>query len=666
MNWRLRWRRTPVMILLLLIALGAMAADCGGVTPNFKPGSKQFYDMPFPNDLLIGESGTVELGDFPQPDGAVLINRYIKTARREVKGWGQGGVFFTFNGGIDPASLPQSTQSSVAADASAYIVSIDPGTPDYGVKYPVSFKFRAAATKYLPENSLAMLPVQGSGLRHGQTYAAVVTTKVKDEEGKALKTASDFQAALAGSASADVNSVFAKLAAFLDDQEIPFKSVAVASVYTIQDPLPRMLAMRDHAYNDYALTPIDANSLFDAEQTGDYQVIEGQVTLPNYQSGNAPFTFAGGNVEFDGNGKPIVQNEFSTRFALTIPKGEMPEDGWPILIYCHGSGGSYRSFVGSNDVSAWLARNGVAGIGIDAPHHGPRAPEGTNGDWWSFYFYNASNPDAFFDNNIQGATESMVLIRQVLNLVVPAGLVPQQEATTFDPDHVFFMGHSQGSTVGPPLVAVDPMIKAAYFSGAGAGLIWNLLTKKLPFDVTALVRVALGLSEEEAAEELDEFHPALSMLQHIAEIAEGGTFGRYYYSEPVPGASPKHVAQGQGVTDTYVDILNQGTFAAAAHLDQVGASLDPDSLSRIVWTGGMQLADSPVVANRAAYDDEPITATYSQYPAPTDGSDGHFVSFRFPELRRRIGCFFGTAVELGTPIWVDNNSNEFAPCLPEN
>ena len=41
----------------------------------------------------------------------------------------------------------------------------------------------------------------------------------------------------------------------------------------------------------------------------------------------------------------------------------MPEDGWPVVLYGHGTGGDYTSFINAK-VAVTLARAGIAVLSI--------------------------------------------------------------------------------------------------------------------------------------------------------------------------------------------------------------------------------------------------------------------------------------------------------------
>ena len=69
-----------------------------------------------------------------------------------------------------------------------------------------------------------------------------------------------------------------------------------------------------------------------------------------------------------------MQAEEWAPFTLTVPKYEMPENGWPIAVYGHGTGGDRLSPLGKDNGSEayLLAQAGWAVITIAEPLHKSR------------------------------------------------------------------------------------------------------------------------------------------------------------------------------------------------------------------------------------------------------------------------------------------------------
>ncbi len=112
-----------------------------------------------------------------------------------------------------------------------------------------------------------------------------------------------------------------------------------------------------------------------------------------------PYARDGGAIEVDSSGDPVIQRMEALRFAVSVPRGTMPAAGWPIVLYAHGTGGDYRSFI-DNETALVLAAQGLAVISIDQPLHGTRAPPGSATE---DAFFNYQNPIAGRDHVRQHA-----------------------------------------------------------------------------------------------------------------------------------------------------------------------------------------------------------------------------------------------------------------------
>ncbi len=80
-------------------------------------------------------------------------------------------------------------------------------------------------------------------------------------------------------------------------------------------------------------------------------------------------------------------------------------------------------------------------ISTDQVLHGPRNPAGDP----QIDFFNISNPYAMRDNSLQGAADAWSQLRLAAALAIPDA----HGTIRFDPDRVFFFGHSQGARPAP-------------------------------------------------------------------------------------------------------------------------------------------------------------------------------------------------------------------------
>ena len=105
------------------------------------------------------------------------------------------------------------------------------------------------------------------------------------------------------------------------------------------------------------------------------------------------------------------------RFTLVVPNAAacpMPDGGYPILMYAHGTGGSNRSVIDEGgSVGDAMARQCVASIGTDQIFHGARPgaaslrarPERGRATEEVLLLQRCQNPDAMRANTLQSALD---------------------------------------------------------------------------------------------------------------------------------------------------------------------------------------------------------------------------------------------------------------------
>src|SRR5262249_13508486 len=160
------------------------------------------------------------------------------------------------------------------------------------------------------------------------------------------------------------------------------------------------------------------------------------------------------------------QGDLQVCMSLTVPTATMPASGWPLVIYAHGTGGSFRSQV-SEGVAARLANvdgTKIAVLGIDQVGHGTRRGDSTLDP--AKVFFNYANPPAARGTRLQVAADQMALLRFARALQLTTDTSPTKQAIHFD--KIAFWGHSQGATEGSIAMPYTPNVAGALFSGIGA------------------------------------------------------------------------------------------------------------------------------------------------------------------------------------------------------
>ena len=586
-----------------------------------------FYALPFPNDLRRDTDGTISLKGHQR--STALIEEYLQVIDDTVEGFGSSSpVFFRFAGPIDPGSLPASPEASRDEDASMYLVNIDPGSPHRGERTPLRFRFETRSAREIEANWLAALPYPGFALRPLTTYAAVVTRRVKDIAGDAVTPSADMKRVLGGEAATDA---YAPLLAWLDEPGGDDRDdVASAAVFTTRDPTTIVRRARAVVYRD-APEPAPRNVTLVSEHEG-YSLHKGIYDGPLFQEGTIPYDSAedGGRIIVDAAGDPVYQRSQEIRFAVSLPPGPPPAQGWPLVIYTHGTGGGHLSFH-HDGTARRMAAEGLAVLSHDAIHHGTRAPAGTQPE---LAFFNFFNPYAAVTNVQQGAIDNYQLVRLARTLTV----MRAAQAHSFDAERLYYMGHSQGALTGVPFLPFEPDIDGVVISGGGSLLYLSLLHKTEPLDVSQLVKTLIPEPD------LDEFNTILGLLQLYADPGDSVNYAPLLAAEPVADVAPKSVFISQGFVDLFTPVVSIAALGVAARATPVEPVLEP--------VQGFALAGIDPVAPPVTGNLNGETVVFLQYQAPVS-RDGHFVVFDVPRAQTQHAVFLGSMARQGAATLVE-------------
>ncbi|MCA9629901.1 MAG: hypothetical protein KC766_19655 [Myxococcales bacterium] len=614
-----------------------------------------FFRLPFPNDLLF-EDGKLNLKGFPTPGAALLgydpVKIYVDALSESATGWGTyPAVIFRFSGHIDFDSF----QFVEGGKKPVQWVDITPGD-DFGRTSGLRWVANEAGGKYVCSDYFAVQRPQGSPMLPGHSYAVFLTTDGTDKSGNAIERAPQFEALLADAAPGDpvLASAHAKYAGFrsyLADQGIDPATILNATVITTEDVRAPMREVAEAV----AAAPVPSASGWvrcdagvqspcpDAEndrgcqaEGGDFAEYHALIELPIFQTGEPPYLTSGGGIQTS------VQRSESVCLSMTVPKGaSMPTDGWPAVIFAHGTGGSFRSHV-RDEVAGALAKatTPFVVIGIDQVQHGPR--RGTSTESPNNLFFNFGNPAAARGNPIQGAADQLSLARFASALDLTAGDTGS-DAVKVDPLRVVFFGHSQGATEGSLAVPYAPEFRAAVLSGNGASLKDSLLTKTEPVNIKAAVPLVLGDFSANLELVGGTNHPALTLLQQWIDPADPLNFAGLWRA-PETDMVQKSVFQTYGLGDNFSTPVTLATYIQAGRLDLAKADSSanpPDPISGVDPQSG-------AVSGNLGSDTETLTLGARQYGPPGD-SDGHFVVFDVPAANADMVRFLVAAAQGMTP-----------------
>lgn len=598
-----------------------------GTTALFKlTGGSDYYSLPFPNDVHRKPDGTLDLTGFPT--ATPIVDMY-RVAAQDLDGFSLNAAMSSrFSDAIDPTSLPD-VSGSLAGSASVYLVNIDAASPDLGMRTPIAVDFRTDRTRTILGNRLVVRPYPGFGLDDGTTYGLVITDRVKDTHGDSVVADPDFAALRAGNGDAAVQAIYQPLFDALGADETAH--VVSAAVFTTQHATFVGPALRAGVYG----TPQPVGSNLAATPYGNFTLWTGAYVAPNFQTGDPPYMTSGGEIQIGSDGVAIVQRMENMRFALSVPLGTMPPNGWPICVYQHGTGGDWQTFVDDGTANL-LALQGIAVISTDQVLHGPRDPAGEDPD---IAFFNYLNPYAARDNALQGAADAWSQERLAFGLDFMTGSGSGAQEVKVDQSKLVFFGHSQGGLTGPAFIAFEPALKGAVLSGTGGILYLSLLDKTEPIDIPTLV----ASFTDDAPIDVD--NPSIAIAQTWIDRADGANYARFFVRDlqTAPDGTPlapRNIFQTEGFVDTYAPNPSIEAFATAVGGDLVmtDSTMPVEGLT----LRGRQTLAPPITNNAGG-----ATAVLAQYTmAP--GDDGHFVIFDIPAAQQQSSQFLGSLVATGS------------------
>lgn len=684
-------RPDPLRASRPLLAL-VLTAACGGSSDVICPavnGTLAYFDpelaalgdnealhwlaYPFPADHRRTETGTIDLSDFPEQYD--ILGDYAVYGTEQLDGFGtHSPIYVAFTAVLDTAELPVDPGAFLEATAPIQLVDITVGSPEYGTRRPLRWRYFTVDGTWVQPNTLAVAPEWGFGLRERTTYALIITTAVNDADGRSLTQPPLLNHLLGGEAPAScggptTGTLYEQLGPLrdlLDREGIAIATVAVATVFTTQTITAELAAIYDQIQNDLPAPALDDAGWQERGGPGiyweerelqwtqavddrvSYWVMEGRYDSPNYQTGDIPYTSLAHGGGFNTvAGEPAVDHWESLRFVLTIPRDPPPDAGqcYPIVEYAHGTTGSAEGFV--THTGARNAARGLATIGIDQPLHGLRWSESSNETKVSLYSFNFLNPASARTMFRQSAIDTFALTRFIrAALIVPAAKSPTGEPICFDGDRISLFGHSHGGISGAIAGAYESGINHWVLSGAGGGLSITMLQRNDVYaDPKALIEAILPLAPDE---ELDQMHPVVGLIQLLSELTDPINYSPYWvrWDDLTP---PRSFFITSGLLDESTPHQTATALSVAARIPIVKPIATP--VPSFSWAE-IPYADAPLSANVAGQ-----TAGFMQWG--NDGGDAsHFVIFDRPEaINASMRFLQSAAYEGGAVLERDPDAN---------
>lgn len=634
---------------------------------------EQFYAFPYPSDARLSDRGTPDLRGLPYPSFLIMFGG-IRKAAMDHPGFPTVPVaYFAFS-----APLPGlDAKAVIPAQASSPILlmDIDEASPNRGQLIPTVATLPPLDT-YVVENLLAAAPYPGFVLQPKRRYAFIVKRDLGDANGDLLGVPALFdELRQGGTPESDqgpaLASLYKPLWPALQIAGIDANDVAAATVFTTGDVVEETAKLSDAILASYSVSitgvQVDPD---DGASHPRYCELLAKVTYPQFQKGTPPFD-AEGLFEFGQDGLPIKQRDEEAPVTLTLPLGQMPQGGYPLVLYFHGSGGLSSAIA---DRGTWAPTSdptqcpggttdeweGVMGCNkkgegpahVLAPHGFAMAasalpvnPERLPGAEETAYL-NFNNLAAGRDTFRQGVIEQRLFLKALQGLTIDPATVaacgltlPAGETSYhFKTDVVYAQGQSMGGMYTNLIGAVEPTIGAAVPTGAGG--YWShfiLVTTLVPNAASTVGTILLGTNAE-----LTFMHPALQVFQTAWEAVDPMVSMVRLAQRPLPGHPVRSIYEPVGMGDSYFPTVTYDAMATAYAHKQAGDEVWPTMQASLAQKGLDGILGYPVSDDATSEDGTKYTGVVVQYMG--DGVyDPHAIYSQLDAVKYQYGCFLETA-----------------------
>lgn len=627
----------------------------------------RWFSLPFPNDALRFSDGGLDLEGFPRPGEQIpefgdVVGDIIRTAETTLEGFsGQQAVIFRFSAGLDHSSVVIGAPGTGAVS----IVDITPEVPTRGDEHPLQWSATPARSPYACEHRLLLAPLPGRPFLPGHTYAALLTRTLSGTSGQSPVPRADFSAMLADSPPSSVRgerawNAYAPLRTWLADSGSSPAALAGGTVFTIADSVAPVATLRSAVEAQPTPSLVgailcgggsDPYASADDPSRGCQPAIPGalqvqaQLSLPLWQGGTLPFKdfVDGGDIALGGDPEPT--GSASATVALTVPEGEAPAEGWPLVIYAHGSEGGYTSHL-TNGIAEALSQVALEGVdvrfavlGFDAHLTGPRAGKSQwKAEWLArdprayapeLLFTNPLNVRATRGNGMQVVADLWMLTRLVEELDWSASASPTGSAVRFDPANIYVVGHTWSASALPTYAAHEPGAAAVVMAGASGLTLETMLNRTSPTDLGTLTRLAL--TDPQA----DRYHPVLSLFQALVDPLDPVNTAGALWTTPPDGIPARSALQIYGVGDKIAPDESQYALARALRAGQVPGSSTPlEGLTTVVLPASQNVGTG-----------QTVVVSLHQGGA----RDAHFALMDSSDALAHLTSFLATAVADGVP-----------------
>ena len=607
--------------------------------------SDNFWAMPYPSDLRLTPDGAPDLRGFPNNLEESILDG-LKQVAMQRKGFPEmPSAYFHFDGAL----APQDPSVVIAAQPASPIllVDVDPTSPERGKLFPV-VAGTPAGDRYLLDDTLEIAPRIGVVLAPRRTYAFVVAKSLHDATGAPLGAPDAFVALESQTPPpADPQlaawKVYQPLWPTLAQIGVDAANVAAATVFTTGDVVQDTADLSTKVIAQYQTTVTGL-----AVPTGGDQPrfceLTGSMSLPQFQQGTPPYDSQGLFV-LGGDGLPVKQRDEVVPVAISIPKGEMPQGGWPLVLYFHGSGGvSTQIFDAEAELQIpgkgpayVLSPHGFAMAGSALPLNPERVPGASD-----LAYINFNNPAAFPYTFRQGVIEQRMFIDALANVAIDPSIVASctglslpagETAYHFQMTPLHVQGQSMGGMYANLVSAVEPRVKIVVPTGAGGYWSYMVLTTQAIQNAPNDLKLLLGSGD------LTFMHPALHLLETAWEPAEPFVYMPRLAKSPLPGSPVRPVYEPVGNGDEYFSTGVYDGAALAYGNREAGDAIWPTMQSNLATDGLDGIVPYPVATTS--------NGVVVQYDG--DGvHNAHYIALTVDAVKYQYACFHESFQKTGT------------------
>ena len=649
----------------------------------------EFFSFPYPNAVRTDEYGRPDLGNFkvhtsglvkmllgsymPSLDLDAIISDIIALVQSERAGFSSiGGIYFRTSKPIDTPELPDVLQTA-RPDSCFQLINVEPGSLHYRERYPVYVTYHEKADIIWAENTVVMRPVPGVNPEPGARHVAIIGNCMTSG-GKPLQTSRKLQYILHKAApkelSEQLDFYVDQIESMAQDGELGLEiaDIRAFSGYNTMNPAAELDQIALDLKGKGSVVSDENGIAIGTYQTNanDY-VFTGTFNTVNYMEGRYPFSGDHeGTIRFDNAGNLVSEGKSETvEFKIIIPKSAMQENGYPIAVYGHGTGGDSDTHIteGRNLINGGVP---MAMLGFDAVMHGKRVLDENGNPYPSTSLINmvSKNTVAIRESWRQTVIDMLVLYDLIDNgkFVLPP--VPGgTDDVIFDNSYGLYMGHSQGSQEGGILLGLTGQIHNAFLSAGGGGVMYAFIERKATdlLDSIALdPMVAMLIGDQPIADilglVLDVPQGKLSydafittqIVQPLLEPIDPLSFTHRFIKEPPAGMTPKNIVQTIGIGDTKTPNSTQFAMISSIGLPPVGNLYEVSDAMKLVSFD--KPLNAPVSGNIVTKSGN-VTGGSMQFQV--SGCDPHYAIYCNQNAKQSYINFFGSVLE-GNPTISDS------------